>query len=166
MTVNDGTFFVYKQFELEDNNLERDSWVGTRMSFRAMQEMCWLTTTPPSCNHPARLGEEIEVPDGVSCFSGVGRPSRRILDPVSQVLMDDIWVQNLEGWVHAGLVAGSSVARWILLLDMLAWSVLHSAPRGVETHRSVFLRGQDCCFRCALEWTKSRRKGRVLGLIL
>ena len=160
VTVTNDAFIVYKQFELEDSDSKPDAWVGTRIGFRTMQEMCWRTIALPYCDHRVHLGEEIEVPDGVWCFSGVEHPRIKWPDDNPQLTMED------RGWVHAGLVAGSSAARWVLLSSMLRWSILTSSSVDGEPYQPVFLRPQDCCFRCALNATRSKRRGRVLGLVL
>jgi len=168
-------FEVVIQMECDaDQGQEYDRYVSLRLGFRGLQELWWGTLQLPECSHPAKIGDEAVVPDDTDCFSGL---SVNLEIPGAEV---DNRLAFEDGWVHAGLVAGNSSARWILLQAFQdwflisrhlkrpprKWGTLKRSPRKCGTDGTVVLRGGDCCLRCALEMARNMRNGGTIGLIL
>lgn len=162
-----------------------------------MQEMYWDSIYLRSCEHPVSLGQIITLPDNTCVFQGLDEPEGESEPGIGR---SGFPVSNLpnskEGSVHAGLVAGDSSARWMLLSSMLSkWILLKNLPQfqpggrfnrhplqpsedlnpaemtlktdGAETPEPVvFVRGKECCFQCAINTALSRRRGRHVGLVL
>ncbi|KAL8664615.1 MAG: hypothetical protein Q9202_002885 [Teloschistes flavicans] len=114
--------------------------------FRSMQETLWDIVHIPACEHLAALGQSITLPDGVWAFEGFSLPIYREFPGEA---------------VFAGLVAGDSSARWILIGHMMYnWSLGRDFPR------AVYVRSRECCFECAVQAAKSGCQGRYVGLVL
>ncbi|KAL8724730.1 MAG: hypothetical protein Q9181_006700 [Wetmoreana brouardii] len=74
------------------------------LGFRSMQEASWSVVHIPACEHLASLGQTVTLPDTVWAFGGF-KP------PVSHFFPSEA--------TFAGLVAGDSSARWILIGAMM-----------------------------------------------
>ncbi|KAI4173938.1 MAG: hypothetical protein LQ343_002706 [Gyalolechia ehrenbergii] len=105
--TTDEAFEVAKVFESEPI-VTNSGFVAeqVRLGFLAMQKLCWRTVYLRPCEHLVALGQVVTIPAGVVAFHGFSFDSR--VQPVET----DIFL-------HAGLVAGDSSARWILLNYML-----------------------------------------------
>ena len=146
-----------------DEQYEHDQYVSLRVGFRRLQELWWGAFHLPECSHPAKLGDEAIVPDDTDCFSGLS-------------VHQDIPGAELEthlasgnAWVHAGLVAGNSSARWILLHTFRCWfsrSKLKARDLKLGTDGAIVLRGPKCCLACAIWMARDMRNGKTIGLIL
>ncbi|MCJ1375751.1 hypothetical protein MMC20_006988 [Loxospora ochrophaea] len=166
ISITDDAFIVTKQFEIASTSAKAGGWLTSTLGFRAMQEVCWRLNRLPSCDHETRVGEQAKVPNGVWCFSGIDKPFVEKQDEETKSWLPETWTQDPEGWVHAGLVAGVPSARWFLAYHMHSWKILFPDEDEGNSESPMFLRGNDCCFQCALDITQSCRNGRVLGLIL
>ncbi len=160
--VSGSAFEVMIQMECDvAEESEYDRKISCRLGFRLLQESCWGVLQLPECDHPTKLGEEAVVPNDTTCFSGL---SVNLKWPV----LDDHPVSD-DGWVHVGLVAGNSSARWILLQAFRGWfSDEPRRPRdwNPRVDGSVVLRGPKCCLACAMEMARNMRNGKSIGLIL
>ncbi|KAI9805250.1 MAG: hypothetical protein M1833_005703 [Piccolia ochrophora] len=121
----------------------------TRLGFRAMQDLCWKAEWLPACEHVGSPtpDEDIVLPAKTWAFSGFFGPPR-VVTP------------EWEG-VHLGLVAGNRSARWLLLQSM----------RQHWNNSFVLLRGEDCCFACAVDLASTIRREQfrdigITGIIL
>lgn len=159
--VSGSAFEVLIQLECDvDGESEYDRKISCRMGFRFMQELLWGVIQLPECNHPARLGDEAVVPNDTTCFSGLSINLKwlGLDDPASN-----------DGWVHVGLVAGNSSARWILLQAFRGW-FSHAERRSRDakprTDGTVVVRSADCCLACAMEMAGKLRNGKTIGLVL
>lgn len=177
-----------------------------RVGFRSMQEMYWDSIYLSSCEHPASLGQITTLPNDTCVFQGLDEPEREMAGGEPGIGRSGFAVSNLpnskDGSVHAGLVAGDSSARWILLSSMLTkwhllneWHLPKQVPSTTEvssgnpTSRGywdssqepcssdktgatetsgpvVFVRGNGCCFQCAINRALHQRRGRHVGLVL
>lgn len=116
------------------------------LGFRSMQETLWDIVHIPACEHFAALGQSIILPDGVWAFEGFGHPREKFA----------------HGAVFAGLVAGDSSARWILIGNMMhRWG-----GTSRDFIRPIYVRSRDCCFECAVQAAKSGCQGQYVGLVL
>ncbi|KAI4107135.1 MAG: hypothetical protein L6R37_001836 [Teloschistes peruensis] len=115
------------------------------LGFRSMQEILWDIVHIPACDHLAALGQSIILPEGVWAFEGFSINSSTDF-PAEAVL--------------AGLVAGDSSARWILVGNMYEWGL----RRGFI--RAIYVRNPECCFECAVQAAKSACSGQRIGLVL
>lgn len=116
------------------------------VGFRSMQEASWQVIYTPPCEHSSATGQSTTLPEGVWTFHGFAAPQN--VDLATEA-------------VFAGLVAGESSARWILIEMMLHhWSsiLLHS--------RTVCVRGRECCFDCSIHFAKNIQPGSRVGLVL
>ncbi|KAL8702544.1 MAG: hypothetical protein Q9201_004285 [Fulgogasparrea decipioides] len=114
--------------------------------FRSMQELAWDVVHIPACNHRATLGQSATIPEGIWTFHGFQPPS-------SQRFPDK--------GIFAGLVAGDSSARWILVAVMkYAWE---AQPSPLQ---KICVRGRECCFECSLHFAKSYGPGFRICLVL
>ncbi|MCJ1462593.1 hypothetical protein MMC07_001195 [Pseudocyphellaria aurata] len=122
LSVTDVAFEVSITMSLEPAPISDDLVHGKRIYFdgelrvglRCMQEMYWNSIHLGSCGHPASLGQITTLPNDTCVFRGLDQPGQEL--PNSN-----------EGSVYAGLVAGNSSARWILLCNMLSqnnWRLL------------------------------------------
>lgn len=162
--VSGSAFEVMIRMECDaDREPEYDRYVSVRLGFRGLQELWWGALQLPECSHPAKLGDEAVVPDDTDCFSGL---SVHLEIPGAEL---DNHLASEDGWVHVGLVAGNSSARWILMRAFLAWfsTTKHKGYQiKAGTDGTVVLRGADCCLACAMEMARNMRNGKPIGLIL
>ncbi len=163
--VSGPAFEVVIQMECDaDRVQEYDQYVSLRVGFRGLQELWWGALQLPECSHPAKLGDEAVVPDDTHCFSGLSVN----LEIPGQAVDNRLASEN--GWVHVGLVAGNSSARWILLQAFRDWFLASKHLKRSDRKRgidgTVLFRGGDCCIMCALEMARDMRNGRTIGLIL
>ncbi|MCJ1424475.1 hypothetical protein MMC29_002363 [Sticta canariensis] len=139
ISVNDTAFEVSRSLSSEpvglapfgDRSIEKNilPYAGElRAGFRHMQEMYWNSVCLQTCDHPAWLGQIITLPRDTWVFHGLDEPARERfierLESGPEVTEPSERIKCEEGSVHAGLVAGDSSARWILLGSMLTWKVL------------------------------------------
>lgn len=139
ISVNDTAFEVSRSLSSEpvglvpfgDRSIEKNilPYAGElRAGFRHMQEMYWNSVCLQTCDHPAWLGQIITLPRDTWVFHGLEEPARERfierLESGPEVTEPSERIKCEEGSVHAGLVAGDSSARWILLGSMLTWQVL------------------------------------------
>ncbi|KAL9579179.1 MAG: hypothetical protein Q9212_005257 [Teloschistes hypoglaucus] len=113
------------------------------IGFRSMQEARWDVVHIPACEHLAALGQSIILPEGVWAFEGFDTPPVRAQEAV-----------------FAGLVAGDSSARWILIGRMMyQWGVLMRLA-------AICVRSRGCCFECAVQAAKGAFPRQRVGLVL
>ncbi|MCJ1228102.1 hypothetical protein MMC12_004763 [Toensbergia leucococca] len=162
--VSEIAFQAAKHFECERIINEGRTEYGILLGFRGMQDLFWQVGHIPACEHSAQLGQGVTVPGDTWVFQGFTRPDKLVYE-FSQEGVNKVtpaaWAECQEGAVHAGLVAGDSSARWVLLQRMFN----HWGHVDLEPAR-VLLRGEDCCFDCAVRIAKSRRRGHNVGLVL
>ncbi|KAI4188152.1 MAG: hypothetical protein L6R41_002338 [Letrouitia leprolyta] len=139
--TTDEAFEVAKIFECEPITA---NWgfetEQLRLGFLAMQQLCWKVTYLQPCEHSVALGQVATLPPGVVAFHGFD--SFEGSEP-----------RETDIFVYAGMVAGDSSARWILLNYMVnekltGWST--RICRQIENYW-VCLRTRECCFTCALD---------------
>lgn len=138
ISVNDTAFEVIKSLSSERVDAGHGSngknilpLAGElQVGFRHMQEIYWNTVSLQTCEHSAWLGQITTLPNNTWVFHGLEYPAReRLVEKSDYSSSFDIrepsdWIKCKEGSVHAGMVAGDSSARWILLASMLEWEIL------------------------------------------
>ena len=141
-----------------------------KLGFRAMQDVYWRMAHLPMCEHAAKAGQTVTMPEGAWGFRGFDEPlQEQILqrsDDGPSERQPAEWTKFAGGSVLVGLVAGNSVARWALSNAMLnRWRLL---LEGRTWGPTAFIRPEDCCFECAISMTRTqqRKGGQHVGLVL
>ncbi|KAL8695883.1 MAG: hypothetical protein Q9224_003098 [Gallowayella concinna] len=130
----------------EGNHNQNHQPYSLTIGFRTMQEASWNVIHIPACEHSSTIGQSTILPDCVWTFHGFESPFN---------------ASFAAGTVLAGLVAGASSARWILIDTMLRnWNSY------LWPSRTICVRSRDCCFECSLQFAKSNRQGSSVGLVL
>ncbi len=102
------------------------------LGYRRLATIRWGVDLLPNCLHRRRSDEELTLPENTYTFIGYGsNPS-----PSPNA-------------VYAGLTAGDSTARW-LLMEPTCISNKRSS-RWYDRNRAPLLRGDNCCFACAVK---------------
>lgn len=146
--ITDDAFEVRHVLSCKSSKTDNDTpQVDLSTGFRSMQEASWEVIHTPGCNHASSsLGQSIILPEGVWAFHGFAAPATEGLPAEA---------------VFAGLVAGESSARWVLVDSML-----NQWHRKLGSFSAVYVRGRDCCFECSIQFAKIRQQGSWVGLVL
>lgn len=100
--------------------------VVRRSGYHQLWSALWMVLKTLPCQHLCRLGDHITLEPGWTTLTGYG----------------DYDSLKEHGPVKICLTAGNAAARWRTLLSIAERRGLRDEP--------VFLRGSDCCFKCAV----------------
>ena len=162
--VSETAFQVAMAYEVEALNGEKGIFAGRRYGFRSMQETYWNSGHLLACEHPVQLGQVITVPQNTYIFRGFEEPQqntkyiRNGTDIATGLAVPPV---GEGGFTHVALVAGDRSGRWLLLSCMSRWSILTSPGEP-----KILLRGDDCCFKCAVDVCNENGQGGHIGLVL
>jgi hypothetical protein len=106
-----------------------------RTGYNELSAAIWTVLKTRPCPHGSRLGDKLVLDPGCTAVSGIATSS-----DLAQY-----------GSLAIFLTAFNPAARWRALLCIAQ----HNSDE-VYGFTPVMLRGQDCCFRCAVEQTERR----------
>ena len=115
---------------------DRGSTSTRRAGYRELYHAIWTVQKTKSCQHPIRNKEKLTLTPGFATISGFGDK--------------DPW--ECDERIRICLTAHNETARWRALL-----AIAHTRqPVAAEGLVQVMLRGNDCCFKCAIAQTSTR----------
>jgi hypothetical protein len=117
----------------EFSSARKEALTG-RTGFKELWSSRFVACKTRACQHPWQLGDRIELEPGWRTFSGFGDRS----DP------------ELPEKLRISLTAGDKVARWRALLNIFDMPVVDI------TMPHIMIRGDNCCFRCAVGQASSQ----------
>lgn len=110
-----------------------------RVGYRELHTALWGAQASERCPHGSRSYEEVKLSLGCATVAGFGN---YLEDTVERIL------------IH--LTAGSIGARWLALATIPFCSVVDDEAEDQEGIRQILLRGNDCCFQCAIDQTAAQ----------
>ena len=159
-----------------DNNTD---WSLISTGFRSMQDTFWKVVHLPACAHVDPFDNLGSMPLDTWAFRGFGKPDAIIYNQNPGDQRPAGWTQCAKGSVHVALVAGQGSARWTAIFTMPKyWHSMNTSRTNLADDPSLlpidqkfsplptFLRPEDCCFSCAMEHARNRRRGLHVGLVL
>ena len=104
-----------------------------RIGYKTIQTRLWWAQTSRRCSHGSRASETITLGSGCATIAGFGNC---LHETAERILVY--------------LTAHSIGARW-LALSLVPWTSVIEDGDGNDVRRQIFLRSNDCCFRCAID---------------
>ena len=105
----------------------------TRVGFKALQRYLWWAHLSQRCSHGSRTGADIKLAIDCATIAGYGN-----------------YLYETEERILIYLTAHSKGARWLALATVQYISVGKYETEDLGA-RSILLRGDDCCFQCAID---------------
>ncbi len=128
---------VYKRLNQKDNKYET-----VRLGFRQMLGACSKARRFEPCGHAHSDNQTVDLPVGNAAdvtFQGMTTFAARV-----KYLNMGSSQEEFQSRMF-GLTAGVSAARWLLLCT------IHECRQHPNGRVHIYLRGQDCCYRCTVE---------------
>ncbi|KAI9766212.1 MAG: hypothetical protein M1835_007226 [Candelina submexicana] len=112
--------------------------------YRRFSTIRWGVDLLPGCPHRHKEDAQLVLPEDTSTFSGYGRDRAR------------------KHRINLGLTSNDPTSRWLLMEGTYSHAKYNNSC--IDGAKTPLLRGDNCCFECALEYAK--QLGRIVYVIL
>lgn len=104
-----------------------------RVGYKSLQKYLWWARVSEPCHHGSRMREDVELAVGCATIAGFGN-----------------YLEDISERIIIYLTAHNVGARW-LALATVPWLTMTGCEEEEPDTRQILLRGNDCCFQCAID---------------